>query len=87
METVVRKCGLLVEAYAKQVVPVDTGTLKNSIMAEFPDRFTAEIAPHTEYAIYVEYGTRYMAARPYMRPAAERVRPVFLEAMDKAAGE
>jgi HK97 gp10 family phage protein len=86
VEAVVRKSGHMVEAYAKQVVPVDTGTLKNSIMTEFPDRFTTEIAPHTEYAIYVEYGTRSMAARPYMRPAAERVRPIFLQAMDKVAG-
>ena len=30
---------------------------------------TAEVAPGMNYAAYVEYGTRYMAAQPYMRPA------------------
>ena len=30
---------------------------------------TAEVAPHTNYAAYVEYGTRYMDAQPYIRPS------------------
>ncbi|WP_288638833.1 hypothetical protein [uncultured Lentilactobacillus sp.] len=30
---------------------------------------TATIAPHTEYFPYLEYGTRFMAARPTLKPA------------------
>lgn len=77
---IVRKAAFDVEANAKAVVPVDTGTLKNSITTEFPTKTSAIIAPHTEYAVFVEYGTRRRTAKPYMRPAAEKVAPAFLEA-------
>lgn len=70
-----------VEAAAKQRAPVDTGALRNSIQTWFDGDLRAFIAPHVEYAIYVEYGTRRMAARPYMAPAAEQVRPAFIAAM------
>lgn len=78
---IVRKAAFDVEAHAKTIVPVDTGTLKNSINTEFPSQSKAIIAPHTEYAIYVEFGTRRMRAQPYMRPAAEKVTPSFIAAM------
>lgn len=80
---IVRKAAFDVEGHAKTVVPVDTGKLKNSIATEFPSRTSAVIAPHTEYAIYVEYGTRRQRAKPYMRPAAEKVAPSFLEACQR----
>lgn len=82
-EQVVRKAAFDIEAYAKTVVPVDTGKLKNSITSEFPAVHSAIIAPHTEYAAFVEFGTRRMRARPYMRPAAERVAPSFIAALSK----
>lgn len=31
-----------------------------------------EIGPNTNYDVYVEFGTYKMAARPYVRPGAER---------------
>ena len=31
-----------------------------------------EIGPNTDYDVYVEFGTYKMAARPYVRPGAER---------------
>lgn len=78
---IVRKAAFDVEANAKAVVPVKTGKLKNSITSEFPEQTKAIVAPRTEYDIYVEYGTRKMRARPYMRPAAEKVRPAFIGAL------
>lgn len=30
---------------------------------------TAIVAPHTEYFSYLEYGTRFMSARPTLKPA------------------
>ena len=52
------------------ICPRDTGNLANSITLESADNgFTAEVEPHTDYAAYVEYGTRFMPAQPYMRPA------------------
>lgn len=49
-----------------------TGTTKRSIGLEIKDGgLTAEVAPETEYAPYLEYGTRFMEAQPFVRPALE----------------
>ena len=49
-----------------------TGTTKRSIVLEITDGgLTAESGPTTEYAPYVEYGTRFMDAQPFVRPALE----------------
>lgn len=70
-----------VEAEAKRRVPVDTGALRNSIQTWRVNDLRARIAPHMEYAAYVEFGTRKQRAKPYMVPAAEYIRPKFVEAM------
>jgi HK97 gp10 family phage protein len=61
----------IVETYAKLLVPVDTGTLKGSIMVDEVTPIQAIIAPHTDYAEHVEFGTSRMEAQPYMRPALD----------------
>lgn len=49
-----------------------TGTTKKSVNLEIKDGgFTAESGPETEYAPYLEYGTRFMEAQPFVRPALE----------------
>ncbi len=78
---IVRETAFAVEAQAKELAPVDTGTLRNSIQAEPEGEHTWIVAPHTEYAEHLEYGTRHMAAQPYMTPAAEAERPIFLSRM------
>ena len=59
------------EAHAKINAPVDTGFLRNSITVDSVTPMEAIIAPHTDYAEYVEFGTSRMAAQPYMRPALD----------------
>ncbi len=61
----------IVETYAKILVPVDTGTLKSSIMVDEVTPRQAIIGPHTDYAEHVEFGTSRMEAQPYMRPALD----------------
>lgn len=42
------------------------------------DMFVAHVGPSVDYGLYVELGTRYMAAQPYLLPAlreAERIVP------------
>lgn len=78
---IVRKTALDVEGQAKMFVPVDTGVLKNSIDVQMEGDMTAVVAPHTEYAAYVEFGTSRMAAQPYMTPAAEEARPAYIAAL------
>lgn len=45
------------------------------------DDTTAYVAVGADYGLYVEMGTSKMAAQPYLIPAAEFVRPVFLARM------
>lgn len=74
----VKRATLDVEARAKEVVPVDTGTLRRSIHSVFENGgLTGICGPSVTYAEPVEFGTRHMAARPYMRPAAALVLPRF----------
>ena len=78
---IVQKAGLDVEGRAKSRAPVRTGYLKNSIQARMESEMSSLIAVGADYGIYVEMGTRHMAARPYFTPAFEEVKSQFLEAM------
>lgn len=51
---------------------VDSGKLINSIRAEVIDSKRAVVAVTAEYGAYLEFGTRRMAPRPYLVPAAQR---------------
>lgn len=53
---------------------------------ERPGELQAVVAVGAEYGAYVEYGTHKMAARPYLGPAAEAVRPGFEAAMKRLLG-
>lgn len=64
---------VVIEGAAKGHAPVKTGMLRNSIKSE-PIPLGAQVGPHVEYAAYQEYGTMYMPAQPYMRPAVEEKR-------------
>jgi HK97 gp10 family phage protein len=47
-----------------------------------PDDYTAYVGVGAYYGVYVNYGTRYMAARPFWEPAIDQVRSGFDAAMD-----
>ncbi len=49
---------------------VVTGALRASIHVERTDEFTRAIVTGVDYAIPLEFGTRHMAARPFMAPMA-----------------
>lgn len=53
----------------------DTHLLDRSIEATKTGRLTAETSANAPYAVDLEVGTSKMAARPFMKPAAERIRP------------
>ena len=61
-----------------------TGQTKRSIGLEMKDSgFTAEVGPETEYSPYVEYGTRFMDAQPFVRPAYNEQKEKFKRDMQK----
>jgi len=66
---------LTVERTAKQLCPVDTGRLRNSIVHEVVKRERkALVGTVTKYAPYVELGTRFMQQQPFLRPGLENNR-------------
>ena len=61
-----------------------TGATKRSITRGIKEAgFTAEVEPMTEYAPYLEYGTRFMDAQPFMNPALNEQKKKFKKDMDK----
>lgn len=50
----------VIEDAAKAMCPVDTGALRDSItheVEELPKTIRGTVGPHTDYAVYVEFGT------------------------------
>lgn len=79
------KIGLLAEGYAQLKCPVDTGNLRGSITHEVSAGENAVyIGTNVEYAPYVELGTRYQAAQPYLRPAAQEHGSQYREILKSA---
>ena len=62
-----------------------TGTLRRSIKGpEMKDGgFTAKVEAGVEYAPYVEFGTRYMSAQPYMKPAFNQQKSQFRNDLER----
>jgi len=63
-----------VKAAAMRNAPVRTGHLRSSIYATVKD-FVAQIGAEATYALFVEVGTRYMRAQPYLWPAIQEYLP------------
>lgn len=59
---------------AQDIVPYRTGKLHSRIGYKVMSSQRARISAKTHYAVYVELGTRYMAAQPYLRPALFQTR-------------
>ena len=70
-QSVLMEAGTWIANRMRELVPVRTGRLQASIQTiEYPG--TVVVGPvDVPYSLFVEYGTRYMTAQPYIRPAAE----------------
>ena len=79
------KAALDTQRDARVLAPVDTGNLRGSIQVRPASAALTEatVGPEAEYGVYVEYGTSRMAAQPYMRPAADRHGPAFVQAFER----
>jgi len=79
-----------VKALARRIVPVRTGHLRSSIFAKI-EEWVAQIGAEATYALFVELGTRYMRARPYLFPAIRehlpRLEAIISEAIEDAKRE
>ena len=64
-----------IEERAKELVPVDTGALQESIHVEKGDSAGQyQVVADMPYAAFVEYGTGRGPAQPYLTPAWRQVR-------------
>nr|DAF86520.1 MAG TPA: putative tail component [Siphoviridae sp. ctkI07] len=86
VKKVVRKNGSDMQKKTQKNAPVDTGTLQRSIALEMRDSGkTAEVEPMVDYGAYVELGTRFMTAQPYLKPAFNEQKEKFKQDMKKLA--
>lgn len=76
-------CGLQAEKYAKQLCPVDTGRLRNSIThTVLGEEQAVYIGTNVEYAAPVEIGHitasgSYVSPKPFLKPALENNRDKY----------
>jgi HK97 gp10 family phage protein len=61
----------IVEGKAKRRCPVDSGRLRASITHETDGTDGFIVGTNVEYAPFVELGTRYMSAQPFLVPALQ----------------
>lgn len=66
-----------VQSLARAKAPVRTGHLRSSIKAGKVSDGVWRVEAGAHYAVYVEYGTRYMRAQPYFRPAVAEATRMF----------
>ena len=84
VKNIVKQNGAEMQMKMQRNAPVDTGNLKRSVTGSLSDggmTFTAQ--PIAEYSGYVEYGTRFMNAKPYVRPAYNVQKEIFKRDLDK----
>lgn len=65
---------LNVETDAKILAPIRTGNHRRSIYSEVTEEnnvIIGRVSHHSDYGMWLELGTRFMAARPHFRPAIE----------------
>jgi HK97 gp10 family phage protein len=78
-----------VEAETKRNAPVDTGTLKSSLSHTTQELEGEVVAAGVKYAIYQEYGTKYMRGRFFMtkavRSLTNKINYFFKKAMENIA--
>lgn len=78
---VVAKTAMDIQAGAQVRAPVRTGYLRGSVQAT---RITAtrwRVTVGADYGLYIEMGTRHMAARPFFHPSVSQARGPFLQAL------
>ncbi len=85
---IVRYHAAQLQQKAQELAPVDTGHLKRSIFIKIESNgvdTTGIIRAEANYSGYVEKGTRFMDAQPFLFPAQMRVKPAFLRDIRMAA--
>lgn len=75
VDQVLNRSSLRVERGAKFYAPWDTGWMSNTIYSAPVALMSYKVVSPAHYSMYVELGTRKMAAQPFMMPALEAEYP------------
>lgn len=63
-----------------------TGETKRSVGLTIKDAgYTAEVKPGTEWAYWLEHGTRFMSAQKFVEPSLKQQNPKFIKDIEKAS--
>jgi len=85
-----------IQEEAKRLSPVGTGKgskghMRDNINVHFDqldqDRSELRVSVDVDYAKFVEFGTIYMSAQPFLRPALEKHKPDIVKAVEFAMDE
>lgn len=82
LEQKMKQACVLVQDDAKKSCPVDTGRLQGSItysVSSGESGAEGVIGTNVEYGPYVEAGTIYQRAQPFLRPAGEKNRDAIVK--------
>jgi HK97 gp10 family phage protein len=71
--TLLQRIALKVEGTAKSNAPVKTGNLRRTVNSQ-ATAHQAIIGASANYAVFVHEGTKFMAARPFIKTAIEQER-------------
>lgn len=91
VEAMVNAAATQIAVIARQLCPVDTGALRDSIAIETYAGHRAgfgmakAVVVFEHYAPFVEFGTSKSAAQPFLMPAFEAVRPSLEQELKKIA--
>jgi len=77
LSQLVKKHAFGIEARAKQLAPVDTGLLRNSLQTKVDGPLKATVGTNVSYAEYQEFGTRHQKGKPFLTPAADEQKKEF----------
>ncbi len=79
-----------VKAQAVKNAPMVTGYLRSTIYAKIKE-WVVDIGADAAYALFIELGTKYMQAQPYLYPAIQQYLPeletVIVSAIEQAKAE
>jgi HK97 gp10 family phage protein len=78
----VKDSAYLMEAQAKALAPVKTGYLRENIKTHIEDGgLYAKVISHSDYSMFVEFGTSKQEAQPFMIPAYFKAKRNFEKLM------
>ena len=85
------KATLDTQRVARERAPVDTGYLRSSIAVTVQPGSSAgalvgEVTAGADYAVWIENGTSRTRPQPFMRPAFEQSRDVWVQMIEQIGG-